>query len=83
MANFTRQQQRQATRMLHKGRFPFPDLLDWFIGYVKPKNEVFAQIQEDGRVLTNLSGETEYFDIVEFRSLLENLKDQDENPVDN
>ena len=78
-----RQQQRRAIRLLHKGRFPFPDLIDWFIGYVQGKPSVFARIQEDGTIISNLSGEPESYDVVEFRQLLDTLKDQSENEVDN
>ena len=77
----TRQQQRQAVRLLFKGRFPFPEMTDWFRNYVKDKPNTFAQIQEDSTIITNLSGEVQHLDVIEFRDLLNTLQKADTEPI--
>ena len=73
-----RQQRRQAERLLKKFRFPFPDLQDWLRGFLRENPECFAQVNEDGTVTTNISGEVETLDVVDFRELLDATKEAHE-----
>ena len=70
----TRQQIRNAKRRISKRKTPFPEFNNVLRKHLMNHPEVFIQCNSYNEIKTNLSGETQTFDLSGFYNLLQGIQ---------